>query len=60
MRPLQVVLLAQFLQVVLQLQGLILQGFGTTKFDLLYEAPVPPSKDVCYAFETMNHTIVLH
>jgi hypothetical protein len=60
MWPLQVVLLAQFLQVVLQIQGLILQGFNTTKFDLMSKAPMPPSKDVWFAFEIMNHIIVLH
>jgi len=47
MWPLQVVILAQFLQVVLQIQGLIFQGFGTTKFDLL----VPPLKDVWFVLK---------
>ncbi len=54
------VILAQFLQVVLQIQGLILQGFDTTKFDLLSKAPMPPPKDVWFVFEMMHHTIVLH
>jgi hypothetical protein len=52
------ILLAQVLQVVLQIQGLILQGFNTSEFDL--KAPVLPSKDVWFDFEMMHHTIVLH
>jgi len=55
-----VVILAQFLQVVLQIQGLILQGFDIAKFNLLSKVPMPPPEDVWFPFETMYHTIVLH
>jgi len=60
MRSLQVVILAPFLQVMLQIQGLIMQGFDIGKFDLLSKALMPPLEEVWFGFERMHHTIVLH
>jgi hypothetical protein len=46
MQSLQVVIFAQFLQAMLQIQGLILQGFNIANFDLLSKASMPLLKDV--------------
>jgi hypothetical protein len=50
MRPLHVVLLALFLQVVLHIQDLILQSFNTLKSNLLFKIPMFPPRDVWFVF----------
>jgi hypothetical protein len=54
------VLLAQFLQDLLQIQCLIIQSFDIVELNLLFEIEVPPLKNVWFVFQIMHHTIVLH